>query len=319
MQEVTVIIPNLNGRSYLEDCLSSLRKQTCTEFVTILVDNGSSDGSAEFVQENFPEVRIHRFDTNTGFCGAVNAGIRMSDTPYVILLNNDTVCHEKFVEALLRGIHSRPGIFSCQARMLQMHAPHLVDDAGDYYCALGWAFAAGKGHEAVDYIEEKQVFASCAGAAIYNRRRLLELGLFDEKHFAYLEDIDIGYRARIRGYQNWYIPSAVVYHAGSGTSGSVYNEFKVRHTSRNSVYLIYKNMPIPQIILNSPFLMAGFVIKAVFFLKKGFGKQYFSGLIQGIKMSKREDKVAFQRENLKNYVRIQCELWVNVVRRLWEF
>lgn len=319
MQEVTVIIPNLNGRSFLEDCLFSLRNQTCTEFATILVDNGSSDGSVEFVQEHFPEVRVHRFATNTGFCGAVNAGIRMSGTPYVILLNNDTVCHERFVESLLKGIHSRPGIFSCQARMLQMHVPHLIDDAGDYYCALGWAFAAGKGHEAVDYIEEKQIFASCAGAAIYNRRRMLEIGLFDEKHFAYLEDIDIGYRARIRGYQNWYIPSAVVYHAGSGTSGSVYNEFKVRHTSRNSVYLIYKNMPIPQIILNSPFLLAGFVIKTIFFLRKGLGKQYLSGLLQGIKMSKREDKVVFRQENLKNYMRIQCELWVNVVRRLWEF
>lgn len=318
MQEATVIIPNLNGKHYLEECLTSLREQTSKDFVTILVDNGSSDGSVEYVQKYFPEVRIHRFEVNTGFCGAVNQGIRMSETPYVILLNNDTVCHEKFVESLLRGIRSRPGIFSCQARMLQMHAPHLIDDAGDYYCALGWAFAAGKGREAVDYSQEKEIFASCAGAAIYNCRMLKEIGLFDEKHFAYLEDIDIGYRARIRGYHNWYIPSAVVYHAGSGTSGSVYNEFKVRHASRNSVYLVYKNMPIPQIILNLPFLLVGFGVKTLFFVKQGFGKQYLSGLFQGMKMWKRENKVVFQRENLKNYVRIQCELWVNVVRRLWE-
>lgn len=319
MREVTVIIPNLNGMTYLEGCLSSLREQTCRDFDIILVDNGSSDESVAFVQEHFPEVRIHRFRENVGFCGGVNAGIRMAETPYVILLNNDTVCHEKFVEALLKGIHSRPGIFSCQARMLQMFSPHLIDDAGDYYCALGWAFAAGKGREAAEYSEERQIFASCAGAAIYNRRRLLELGLFDEKHFAYLEDIDIGYRAKIRGFQNWYIPSAVVYHAGSGTSGSVYNEFKVRHTSRNSVYLIYKNMPLLQIILNSPFLFAGFVTKTIFFLRKGFGKQYLSGLVQGVKMSKRENKVVYQRENLRNYVKIQCELWINVVRRMWEF
>lgn len=319
MQEVTVIIPNLNGRAYLEECLSSLREQTCKEFITILVDNGSSDDSVAFVQANYPEVRIHRFDTNTGFCGAVNAGIRMAETPYVILLNNDTVCHERFVESLLKGIHSRLGLFSCQARMLQLHAPHLIDDAGDYYCALGWAFAAGKGREAAEYSQERQIFASCAGAAIYNRRRLVELGLFDENHFAYLEDIDIGYRARINGYQNWYIPSAVVYHAGSGTSGSVYNEFKVRHTSRNSVYLIYKNMPFLQIVLNSPFLLVGFVTKSIFFCKKGFGKQYLSGLLQGIKLSKKGKKVLYKKQNLKHYARIQCELWANVVRRFWEF
>ena len=91
MQEVTVIIPNLNGESFLKDCLSSLREQTYKDFEVILVDNGSSDNSVSFVQENFPEVRIHRFTVNTGFCHAVNAGIRMSVSPYVILLNNDTV------------------------------------------------------------------------------------------------------------------------------------------------------------------------------------------------------------------------------------
>lgn len=316
MQQVTVIIPYLNGEAFLEECLSSLRRQTCREFEVILVDNGSSDNSVKIVKERFPEVRLHCFTVNTGFCHAVNAGIRMSDSPYVILLNNDTVCDEHFVEELLQGIKRRPRSFSCQALLRRMQGPERIDDAGDYYCALGWAFAEGRGALASRCTREKKIFAACGGAAIYNRRIIEKVGYFDEKHFAYLEDIDIGYRARIAGYENWLVPSAMVYHAGSGTSGSVYNEFKIRHTSRNSVYLIYKNMPVPQIILNSFFLAWGFFIKALFFWKKGFGKEYLTGLVKGIRMSQRENKVVFQKCNWKNYVKIQLELWYNMIRRI---
>ena len=130
-----------------------------------------------------------------------------------------------------------------------------------------------------------------------------------------LEDIDVGYRARIRGYENRYIPAAVVYHAGSATSGSAYNEFKVIHSSRNSVYLIYKNMPALQVVINIPFLLIGYLIKIAFFARRGFLKQYLTGLRNGIRMSKKEDKVVFQSQYLKNYLRIQLELWWNVVRR----
>lgn len=315
MREVTVVIPNWNGMAYLENCLSSLRQQDFQGFETILIDNGSSDGSVDYVREKFPEVQIHRFPSNTGFCRAVNEGIRLSDTPYVILLNNDTVCDRAFVGELLKAIKRHPRCFSCGAKMLQLKKPELLDDAGDYYCALGWAFAAGKGKPGKQYDRERRIFASCAGAAIYRRCIFDEIGLFDEKHFAYLEDIDVGYRARIRGYENRYIPASVVYHAGSATSGSAYNEFKVIHSSRNSVYLIYKNMPALQVVINIPFLLIGYLIKIAFFARRGFLKQYLTGLRNGIRMSKKEDKVVFQSQYLKNYLRIQLELWWNVVRR----
>ena len=126
----------------------------------------------------------------------------------------------------------------------------------------------------------------------------------------------MGYRARIYGYKNRYLPEAVVYHAGSGTTGSRYNEFKVRHSSRNNVYMIYKNMPMAQILLNLPFLAAGFLVKYLFFLKKGYGTLYAKGLAEGITMAREGKKVPFQARNLKNYAKIQIELWVNIVRRL---
>ncbi len=115
-------------------------------------------------------------------------------------------------------------------------------------------------------------FTSCAGAAIYRKKIFEKIGYFDEEHFAYLEDIDVGYRARINGYENWYAPKAIVYHIGSGTSGSRYNHFKTRYSSRNNIYLIYKNMPFLQILLNLPFLILGFGMKILFFTQKRNGK-----------------------------------------------
>ena len=138
----------------------------------------------------------------------------------------------------------------------------------------------------------------------------------DEKHFAYLEDIDVGYRARIAGYDNLYEPKSEVIHVGSAASGARYNEFKVKMSSRNNVYLIYKNMPVVQKILNSPFLFVGFLVKYLFFLRKGYGKLYVNGIKEGLHMGGKSDKVKYESGHLKNYIKIQIELWINIFRRL---
>lgn len=316
MIDVTVVIPNYNGIRYLGDCLDSLGKQTVQDFSVILVDNGSEDGSVGFTEEHYPEVTIRRFDTNRGFCAAVNEGIRMAVTPYVLLLNNDTICEPSFVESLVGAIRRRPRCFSCAPRMVRMNAPDKIDNAGDFYCALGWAFARGKGRDAANYTKSCEIFSACAGASIYRRAVFDEIGLFDEAHFAYLEDVDVAYRARIAGYRNYYIPEAVVRHVGSATSGSPYNEFKTRYSSRNSIYLVYKNMPWPQILLNLPFLTVGFLAKLVFFAYRGYLREYAAGLWKGLCLCSRDKKVRFRRENLPHYLAIQWELWINTVRRL---
>lgn len=327
MIETTVIIPNLNGMKYLEDCLRSLYECEMSEtgkpaFPVIVVDNGSTDGSAEFIEREFPEVMVIRFSENRGFCGGVNAGIAAARTPYVILLNNDTTVAKGFVSYLTEAVGRNRNYFSAGAKMVSMKQPGLIDDAGDYYCALGWAFARGKGKSASRYTKPCNVFAACGGAAIYRKDILEELGGFDEAHFAYLEDMDVGYRARICGYRNRFEPKAVVYHAGSASSGSRYNEFKVRLSSRNSVYLIGKNMPPLQIILNLPFLLCGFLIKYLFFAQKGFGRLYLEGLMNGWKLSRSEEgrkrRVRFRPDRLPAYVRIEGELLYNLfVRRIF--
>ena len=316
----TVVIPNYNGINYIEKCLQFLEEEPAH---IIVVDDGSTDGSRQVVQEKFPRVELICLDKNYGFCHAVNTGIKASKTPYVILLNNDTEVQRGFVRALELPLEQHPQIFSGSAQMRNLKRPGLIDDAGDYYCALGWAFARGKDKPIQDYQRKRRIFAACGGAAIYRRKIFDEIGLFDENHFAYLEDIDMGYRARIQGYENLYIPGAIVYHAGSGFSGSRYNDFKISLTAKNSIYLIYKNMPMAQIILNLPLLLLGFTIKAVFFMRKGFGMTYLKGLCKGFALCFSEEgrahKVAFQKERIYSYIVVQLELWRNIWYRFSVF
>ena len=315
MREVTVIIPNYNGISYIRECLDSLRAQTM-EADIIVVDNASEDGSKEAVRE-YDDVRLIELSENFGFCRAVNEGIRVTKTKYLILLNNDTKAEPTFVEELYKAIDAHDDTFSVASKMLQLNRPDRIDSAGDLYCALGWAFSLGKDRKSSRYDKEAVIFSACGGASIYRKALFEEIGYFDELHFSYLEDVDVGYRARIMGYVNRYTPRAIVYHAGSGSTGGRYNPFKVRMAARNSWYVIYKNMPILQIIINLPFFLIGFGIKALFFILKGYGREYLSGMKRGYLMCVAGRKYPFDRRFVKNYLRIQLELWFNMLRRIF--
>lgn len=316
----TIVIPNYNGMKYIENCLVSLAGEPAR---VIVVDNGSTDGSRQLVQEKFPDVRLIALDKNYGFCTAVNRGIeenRKYKTTYVILLNNDTTVEPGFVRALERALDRDKRAFSGAARMVNMYRPELIDDAGDYYCALGWAFAAGKDRLSADFCRPGEIFSACGGACIYRRSVLEKIGLLDENHFAYLEDVDLGYRAKIFGYRNLYVPDAVVRHAGSASSGSRYNAFKAELTAANSVYLVYKNMPPLQVILNLPFLLTGLGIKLLFFCRRGLGRSWWQGIKKGIRLccspQGRERRVRFQMKRLPAYLGIQWELWRNMWYRI---
>lgn len=311
---VSVVVPNYNGIAFVERCFKALIKDA-PKAELLLVDNGSTDGSRELTARRFPQVRIIALKKNYGFCRAANEGMKAASSPYVILLNNDTEVLPGFTKALVSALQLEPRAFSAGAKMIQLHHPEKIDDAGNFYCALGWAFARGKDKSVEYYEEPDEIFAACGGAVIYRKAVLERIGYLDESHFAYLEDIDLGWRAKIAGWKNIYAPEAKVLHVGSGTSGSRYNEFKVSLSSRNSIYLAYKNMPALQLFINLPFLLAGFGIKYLFFVKKGFGKTYRKGLKEGLLMCRREKKVKFCWKNLPCYGKIQLELWMNIGKR----
>lgn len=322
MPEITVIIPNYNGINFIKDCLDSVLEQVegTPEYEILVVDNGSTDGSMELIQSQFQKVRVKPLSENTGFCHAVNVGIMKSQSKYVVLLNNDTRVKKSFLLELYTEIEKKPLAFSVSAKMLMWDRPDLLDDAGDRYCVFGWAYGRGKGKKATDYDKPCEIFSACGGAAIYRREVFEKIGYFDEAHFAYLEDLDIGYRARLCGYRNYYAPKAEVIHYGSASSGSRYNEWKTFLASANNVYVIQKNMPILQRIWNLPFLVTGFFIKYLFFCKKKMGAIYLKGLKEGWKKAQskegKERRVKFEMRYMKHYIAIQIQLYVNVFRIL---
>lgn len=318
--KVTVVIPNYNGLHFLDKCLNAMSAQTMKEVHTIVVDNGSTDGSAEYIHKNFSWVELIELGENTGFDHAVNVGIKKAETPYVLLLNNDTEAEPEFVKELYETIDASEDIFSVSSKMLNFANRDIMDDAGDFYSVLGWQFQRGVGRNESIFDRPSWVFSACAGAAVYRKSVFDRIGFFDEKFFAYFEDIDIGYRAKLYGYKNVFCPTARVYHVGSGSSGSKYNDFKVSLSARNSIYLIYKNMPVIQIIINMPALFAGYFIKCLFFMKKGFGKVYLKGIAEGIRTCRKNcGKVQFKLKNVGNYVKIEFELIYGAFLYVYEF
>ena len=318
MSQVTIIIPNYNGLKFMEPCFAALKKQTEKDYDVLVVDNGSTDGSVEWLQAH-GDIETIYLPENTGFSGAVNVGIRAAKTPYVILLNNDTEPEPDYVKEMVHAISRSKKIFSVSSKMVQLYNKELMDDGGDMYSLLGWAYQRGVGRSVDLYNRPCHVFSACAGAAIYRREVFEEIGYFDEQHFAYLEDIDVGYRARIYGYQNMYCPTAVVYHVGSGTSGSKYNSFKVKLAARNNVYLNVKNMPLPQLVLNILPIAAGIAVKYKFFCKLGFGKDYMSGLVEGVTTAGKCKIVPYERRHFLNYLAIQWELILGTALYVYEF
>jgi GT2 family glycosyltransferase len=316
-KKVTIIIPNYNGLHFMEPCFDALAKQTYQDYELLVVDNGSTDGSPEWLKEHgIPSILL---PTNTGFSGAVNEGILAAKTDYVILLNNDTEPEPDYVAEILKAIEASPRIFSVSPKMIQLYHKDLMDDGGDMYSIMGWAYQRGVGQEIERYDRPCHVFSACAGAAIYRRSVFDEIGLFDEMHFAYLEDIDVGYRAKIAGYYNRYCPTAQVYHVGSGTSGSKYNAFKVRLAARNNVYLNYKNMPAPQLLVNSLPIAAGIFGKYMFFRKLGFAKEYVGGILEGVRTCHKTKKVPYRRQDFFNYLAIEWELIYGAALYIYEF
>lgn len=311
--KISVVIPNYNGEKFLKICLQSLSEQSFTDFEVVFVDNGSIDNSCSIISLCYPEVHLIRLDRNYGFSRAVNEGIKASKGEYVVLLNNDTEAERDWLRNLVKCIESDRKIFSCSSKMIQYIDRSKIDDAGDQYNILGWAYKRGDNDSKDCYCMDEEIFSSCAGAAIYRKQVFEEIGNFDESFFAYMEDVDISYRAKIFGYKNVFCSSAIIYHIGSGTSGSKYNSFKVKLASRNNVYVVLKNMPLPQLLLNSPFLVIGFLIKYIFFAKQGFSKDFQYGFKEAIQNRRGIARIKFKKKNILSYIKIEYTLIINTI------
>lgn len=224
-------------------------EQTYSDLEIYIVDNGSKDGSVEFIEENYPSVKLVKFPHNTGFAPAVNAGIKAASGQYLALINNDTVVDKNWVSELAAVLDSHPEIGSVGCKMLAYDDHKLLDGVGDGYRRGG--LPGRIGHREIDtgrFDTQRYILGACGGAAVYKRSMLDDIGLFDEDYFAYLEDVDIALRAQSAGYKCLYVPSAIIYHLGCGTTGSGYSPLVVKLSARNNINTIVKNIPMPLLI-----------------------------------------------------------------------
>lgn len=260
--EISVVIPNWNGMAWLPGCLTALSKQRGPEFETVLVDNGSVDGSAEKAAELMPGIRVIKLGSNQGFAAAVNEGIRQTSSPLIALLNSDTVPEPDWLVSLVSGLNDAgPDCGSAASLMLNMDKPDTVENAGDLLTRYGLALKRGHGMPVHLFLEPAKILSACAGAALYRRSMFEETYGFDESFFAYLEDMDMGLRARLFGFSCVYVPNAKVRHKGHGS-----NMPKGRYArliARNRLMLLYKNLPtnilkqnLPQMLLGTFLLLA---------------------------------------------------------------
>jgi len=263
--DVSIVIVNWNGRQFLDACLDAVAAQQGVNAETILVDNGSTDGSAAYVCERYPWVRVVALTENRGFAGGNNAGVREARGRFVALLNNDTVADPGWLKTLLSAADDS---VLTTSRVVYMHDRRVIDSAGDGMLRWGGAFKRHHGDTVDAAMESRDVFGVCGAACLVAKRVFEELGGFDEHLFISHEDVDLSYRARLRGYRCRYVADAVVAHHGSSTLGRV-SAFAVYHGQRNLEWVYLKNTPISLLLRTLPGHLVYVAAAAAHFARAG--------------------------------------------------
>jgi hypothetical protein len=254
---LSVVVVNWNSRDDLRACLLSLRAQTHRELEIIVIDNGSADGSADMVADEFSEVVLVRETENLGFAEACNRGIDKSHGEWVAMLNNDACAEPEWAEALVRAIAAATGDGGMlQSLLLYRDRPTVINSTGIEltYSGGGRDRDGGKSRDGVR--PALDLFCPTAGAAAYRRAMLdavkLPTGYFDRSHFMYYEDLDLGWRARLAGWSARYVPDSVVLHKWKGSSARHGQAWLDAISYINRLRTLVKNASIPFILRTIP-------------------------------------------------------------------
>ena len=279
--DTSVIIVNWNGRQHLQACLGALAAQQGVEFETLVVDNGSTDGSADFVRAQFPSARVVALPENRGFAGGNNAGAREARGRHLVFLNNDTAVEPGWLAALRRPVDEPAGVALTTARVVYMHDPAVIDSAGDGVLQWGAAFKRFHGTSAPEAARSGEVFGVCGAACLVTRTAFEELGGFDEHFFVSHEDVDLSYRARLLGYRCHYAADAIVRHHGSASLGRT-SAFAVYHGQRNLEWVYLKNSPLSILLRSFPGHLLYTAAAAGYFARVGLLGAFLRGKIAAV-------------------------------------
>jgi len=306
---VSIIIVTWNSKKHLPTCLNHLVEQTFQDFEVIIIDNGSEDDILDGLQNKYPSLslHIHKLDSNKGFAVANNIGARLASGDWLALLNADAFPEREWLTRLVEATESNPN--ACFAsRQIQANSPDLLDGEGDVYHISGLAWRRNYGHPIREKYEVEEIFSPCAAAAVYPRQTFLEAGGFDEEYFSYQEDVDLGFRLRLKGLHCYFVPQAIVHHVGSASTGK-YSDFAIYHGHRNLVWTYVKNMPSLLFWLFLPLHFFMSFLTILRFLRSGNGKAIFRAKLDATRkissmLRKRRDIQQNRQESTSSIYRV---------------
>ena len=285
---ISVIIVNWNGKEYLPACLDSLLEQSCTEFETIVVDNGSHDGSLELLHNSYPWVQVVPLSVNTGFASGNNAGFDVSTGKYIVTLNNDTTVDRSWLAELIAPVEADSLVGMVASRICAFDAPDKIDSLGVSICPDGMSRGSRRlaRFSELSLAKTEDILLPSACAALYRRKMIDEIGFFDDDFFAYCEDTDLGLRGRLAGWQAVLARDAVVHHRYS-CSGGAFSPFKLYLVERNHFWVALKCFPLSMLLALPFWTIARYLVQAQLVLGgRGAGAQFrstpSSGLIKAV-------------------------------------
>jgi GT2 family glycosyltransferase len=320
MFNVSVIILNYNGRTLLEECMRSLYSQSFSSFQIIIVDNGSTDGSVEEIKRylnngmNVPSVKPVYLPYNSGFAEGNIEGIRCADGKYIALLNNDTEVHEQWLQELMRVMDNHKDVGICASKLI-VHNKEIIDSAGDGFARSLQGHKRGEGDDSNEFSKQEYVFGACAGAALYRREMLEDVGSFDEDFFLIHEDTDLNFRAQLAGWKVLYVPTAIVYHKVRSSIVDM-SDIAVYYTIRNRDFVRIKNVPCLVIVKCLPEFITGIVAEFFYFVvRHGKIRLYCRAKYDVLKNFK---KMMIKRRSIMRKRRVRNQYIYHLMTPIWK-
>jgi GT2 family glycosyltransferase len=281
--QVSVVVVVYESGPTLAECLAALRAQTFTDYEILLVDNASSDRTAQAAAKADPAIRLIENAENLGFAAAVNQGARQARGRWLALLNPDAFAEPQWLARLVAAAKANPQVHAFASRQLMAEDPTRLDGLGDVMALAGYPFRGGYTHPNPGGLEPGWVFSACGGAMLIARDLFLRLGGFDERLFCYCEDVDLGYRLRLVGEPTLLVPDAVVRHVGSASSGGRRSDFAVFHGTRNRFWVFVKNTPPVLFWLTLPLHILATLVLFTRHATRGEVATPVRGLLSGIR------------------------------------